>query len=239
MVEMAIFIVLFVQLNQDKSHTVQVCQPHSPIFFPADDALAEGVAGEVERGRAGPAGGGEQLDLLSRRQRVIGARRYAVRPSACRLVDHVAGAVDEIFVGAAQSVHRIGAAAAAEDVVAVIALDGLAEGVAGEVERGRAGVAGGGEQLDVLGGFQRVAHGREHAVGAGVQCFVDHIAGAVDEVFVGAAQSVHRIGAAAAGDGVCTGIAVDRLVEGVAGEVERPGPDVAGGGEQLDLLPRA
>ena len=113
----------------------------------AGDGVGELVAGQRQ---AGGAGDGEEFDLRTGCQRVVGAGQHGVGAFADGLGHHVERVVDEVGVVAGAAGHAVGAGAADQRVVAgaadqrVVAGaadDGVGEVVAGQRQAG--GPAGG------------------------------------------------------------------------------------------------
>src|SRR5262249_33216466 len=162
-----------------------------------------------------------------------------VDAAAGDLDDEIAAVVDDIGVVALAALQRVGAGAAVEDVGAVVADQVVGAGIAGGVERRRAGErhmldAGEGGKVEVDG--ERRLHGVA-AVGPGL---ADDVVGVVDDVgvvagaahqAVGAGAADQRIVAAAAREGVGRGGAGDPVGEGAAGEMHaRAGGEAVGPG---------
>ena len=111
---------------------------------PPTRRLANVVAGQRQTGR--PCVRPQELDLRTRRERVVDAGDDRVGALAHGLVHHVAGIVDEVGVvagaaghgvGTGAAVQRVVAGAADQRVVAGVADQGVGELVAGERQAGR------------------------------------------------------------------------------------------------------
>ena len=138
--------------------------------------------------------------------------RTCVDALAADFGDRVVGVVDEVGVVAAAADHLVDAAAAVDDVVAVVADDLVAAGVAGQVDRRRAGVVGGLQRLDVGAGRHGPAHAGAHHVDALAAGFGHRVAGIVDDVGVVAEAADHGVGAGAAVQVVVAVVAAQRVV---------------------------
>ena len=120
----------------------------------ADEGVGQLVAAQGQAGGAGI--GAQELDLLTRLQRVVDAGVDGVGAFADRLVDHVAAIVDIVGVVAGAAVHDVGAAAienvvaaaTIERVDAIAADDGVGQLVAAQRQAGGAGI--GAQELDLL-----------------------------------------------------------------------------------------
>src|SRR5262249_28382832 len=135
--------------------------------------------------------------------------------------------------------QRVVAEAAVDDVVTSIALDGVDEAVAVEIDRISGGMVHRAQRLDLLAVAESVAEAGEHAgESAAADGLFDDIVRIIDVIRVVAAEPDHGIGAALAVDGVGVAVAGDRLRELVAGQGEpcRVGVDVPARSEKLDLL---
>src|SRR5262249_54914634 len=139
-----------------------------------------------------------------------------------RLVDDVAGIVDDVGVVALAARHGVGTAGAVEAVVAVIAGDDVLAGVAGAGDGG----AGQRQVLDLRQRRQAEAERGRPRVGAFAGSFGDGVARAGDDVGVvalAAFQQVRpgavgkRVVAVAAGERVAAAAAVEAVVAAVAG----------------------
>ena len=164
-----------------------------------DDRVVEVVAGAVDVSGARQA---QALDIG--RQRVADSRNHEIVDTFVGVFDyHVAGIVDDVVIVAGAADHRVGAAKATEVVIAAVAGDRIVEIVAIAAD----GAAGQGQVLDV--NAEPVVDRRLHRVGARVEGFRHHVVDIIDNI---------GVVAEAAGHGVSTGAAVERVVAAVAGD---------------------
>src|SRR5690606_14285905 len=133
--------------------------------------------------------------------------------------------VDDVGVVAVAAGHRIaagaaieivGAEAATQRIVGIVAGDDVVEAVAGAVD-----VAGTDERQVFDIGSERIGDRGADFVGTLAGKFGDDVAGIIDHVGIGPQAADHRIGARAAVEHVGGGIAIERIGERVAGAVDR------------------
>src|SRR5262249_21734977 len=92
------------------------------------------------------------------------------------------------------------------------------------------------EPFDIGAGAQRVADAGEDAVGRAFARAFDHdVAGIVDDIEIVAAEPGHGVGAGLAVERVGAGIAAQAIGHVVAGEVDRRGAGIVGGGQQFGI----
>src|SRR5262245_31643331 len=169
----------------------------------ADDTIVVEAAGQVDVGQPN---GLQNLDLVIEPDVEAYGGQHRVETFALvfgRAVDvtvfeqRVAGIVDDVGVVAAPAHHVVGAGAAVDEVVAVIAVDDVIELVASEIDGIRAVVVLDVELLDLGAGRQHVAGaGPHHVERAFAGVLADHVAEIVDVVVIVFGAAIHDVGAA-------------------------------------------
>ena len=115
------------------------------------------------------------------------------------------------------------AACAGDDVAAIVADDDLADRIAGQIDVVGAGGREDAQLLHIDARSQRIADGGAHDIGAAVGGLDHLVARVVDDVAVVAAEARHDLSASAAIDQVGAVIALNRLIEFIAGQIEGVG----------------
>ncbi len=147
----------------------------------------------VERIAVGVVGGTRQGDVFDELRQVIPDRRdngivAAGVGLAVIFDDLIKIVVNKVGIVAGATMHDVLTAAAVEDIVAVIAIQGIGKRIAGGGEIGNAGQ---GQDVEIV--IQRVVDAGENGIRAVVGAFQDRGAGAVDIIGVGAGTALQDI----------------------------------------------
>ena len=216
----------------------------------AVQSVVETVADQRQRGRS--CAGAQELDLLAARQRVVDTDIYRIETFG-RCLEHLIGRrVDVVEIVPGATGHRVDTGAADqpvvpaatdEDIVSLGAIQSVVEAVAGQRQRGHAGIRT--QELDLLAIGERVVDAGKDHIGALTDRFLYLVRRIVDVVRIVTRAAAHQVGTRAADQLVVAPSAVQRVV--ARGAVDPVGKVVAGqreaghariGAQEFDLLIR-